>query len=396
MNDINAAMPLSSNSALNALYPILRRAGLVQVLSIQELSGGLSNHNYKIVTATTNYVLRANADAANHLCNREQECFYWQQLADIKLAPQLLWVSEDKRYYLSEFIESDHLIHWPALECQTSAAGFVQGQAELRLSKLDSLLPSVFYHSSHDCGLHNSGLHNSELNHSDADIQALLDPATYNNHPNQVPDLLLELLLQLRSSPTGSYHISVTEQWQSYHQQMLAYQASSALKNRARLRQRDEVIDKYTNDKNWNERVVKLLGIQMDIKNWSNRLAACLIKPQFCHRDLNPHNLLFKNNRLYCIDFEYASASHPLCELAVVLATHRLTPEQQKLLVNGYLKQHRNVTADAVQAVPAAIDMYWVFACYWALLMAAQKPSTHSVDYLAWFDRFWPLITPNN
>ncbi|MGI1944630.1 phosphotransferase [Shewanella glacialipiscicola] len=406
MNDINAAMPLSSNSSLNALYPILRRAGLVQVLSIQELSGGLSNHNYKIITPTASYVLRVNTGAASRFCNREQECFYWQQLADIKLAPQLLWVSEDNRYYLSEFIESDNVIYWPALECQTRAADFVQGQfvlgqAGLRQSKLDSLFPSVSSHSSddsdlHNSGLHNSGLHNSGLHHSDADSQALLGPTKISKHPNQAHDLLLALLLQLRSLPTGPYHISVTAQWQEYHQQMLAYQASAALKNRATLSQHDEVTDKPIHTCEWNERVAKLLGIQMDIKNWSNCLAACLIKPQFCHRDLNPHNLLFKNNHLYCIDFEYASASHPLCELAVVLATHRLTPVQQTLLVDGYLKQHPNVTADAVQAVPAAIDMYWVFACYWALLMAGQTQSSHNIDYLAWFDRFWPLITPNN
>lgn len=396
MNEINTVIQRSSNSPFYALYPILKRAGLMQVLSIRELSGGLSNHNYKIVTPTASYVLRVNAGAANRFCNREQECFYWQQLADIKLAPPLLWVSEDNRYYLSEFIESDNVIYWPALECQTRAADFVQGQfvlgqAGVRQSKLDSLFPSVSSHSSHD-----SGLNHSDLHHSNADSQALLTPTKNNNHPNQVHDLLLELLLQLRSLPKGPYHISVTEQWQEYHQQMLAYQASAALKNPAILRQHDEVTDKPTHTCEWNERVVKLLGIQMDIKHWSNRLAACLIKPQFCHRDLNPHNLLFKNNHLYCIDFEYASASHPLCELAVVLATHRLTPAQQTLLVDGYLKQHPYVTADAVQAVPAAIDMYWVFACYWALLMAAQPQSTHSIDYLAWFDRFWPLITPNS
>jgi thiamine kinase-like enzyme len=104
--------------------------------------------------------------------------------------------------------------------------------------------------------------------------------------------------------------------------------------------------------------------------------------------------LLLKNNRLCCIDFEYATASHPLCELAVVLATHALTPYQQSVLVKQYLSGHPYVTAQAVTAVPAAIDMYWVFACYWALLMAAQTEPSRSADYLAWFDSFWPLITP--
>lgn len=389
MLDVNAAKPYSAGESFNALLPILKRAGLEQVLSICELSGGLSNHNFKITTPVGRYVLRVNADAADSFCTREQERFYWQQLAQAKLAPVLLWVSEDERYYLSDFIESDliesdliesdfiesavasaaecaaiehnmidserfqrkRLIHWSALERQTSAADFMLGQSSLGI------------------------LHHGDSQQASFNPEPWLMPIQQDKHPNSAARLLLELLLQLREQPTGPYAISITEQWQEYHQQMLAYQASLAL----------------THD--WSERVAKLLGIQIDIKHWCNDLAACLIKPQFCHRDLNPHNLLLKSNRLYCIDFEYATASHPLCELAVVLATHALTPIQQNELVTQYLSQHPYVTAHAVAAVPAAIDMYWVFACYWALLMAAQTEASRSADYLAWFDCFWPLIT---
>lgn len=394
MLDVIAAMQYTAGESFNALLPILKRAGLEQVLSICELSGGLSNHNYKITTPAGSYVLRVNADAADSFCFREQERFYWQQLAQAKLAPALLWVSEDERYYLSDFIESDliesdfiesdfiesgliesavasvaecaaiehnmidserfqrkRFIHWSALERQTSAADFMLGQVSLGI------------------------LHHGDSQQASFNPEPWLMPIQQDKHPNSAAHLLLELLLQLRELPTGPYAISITEQWQEYHQQMLAYQASLTL----------------THD--WSERVAKLLNIQIDIKHWCDDLAACLIKPQFCHRDLNPHNLLFKNNRLYCIDFEYATASHPLCELAVVLATHALTPAQQNELVTQYLSQHPYVTAHAVAAVPAAIDMYWVFACYWALLMAAQTEASRSADYLAWFDCFWPLIT---
>lgn len=389
MLDVNAAKPYSAGESFNALLPTLKRAGLEQVLSICELSGGLSNHNYKITTPAGSYVLRVNADAADSFCSRQQERFYWQQLAQAKLAPALLWVSEDERYYLSDFIESDliesdfiesdliesavasvaesaaiehnvidserfqrkRFIHWPALERQTSAADFMLGQSSLGI------------------------LHHCDSQQASFNPEPWLMPIQQDKHPNSVAHLLLELLLQLRELPTGPYAISITEQWQEYHQQMLAYQASLAL----------------THD--WSERVAKLLNIQINIKHWCDDLAACLIKPQFCHRDLNPHNLLFKNNRLYCIDFEYATASHPLCELAVVLATHVLTPAQQNELVTQYLSEHPYVTSHAVAAVPAAIDMYWVFACYWALLMAAQTEASRSANYLAWFDCFWPLIT---
>ncbi|HCE49966.1 MAG TPA: aminoglycoside phosphotransferase, partial [Shewanella baltica] len=230
MLDVNAAKPYSAGESFNALLPILKRAGLEQVLSICELSGGLSNHNYKITTPAGSYVLRVNADAADSFCFREQERFYWQQLAQAKLAPALLWVSEDERYYLSDFIESDliesavasvaecaviehnvidserfqrkRFIHWPALERQTSAADFMLGQSSLGI-------------------LHHGDSQQAYLNH-----ELSLIPIQQNKHPNSAANLLLELLLQLRELPTGSYAISITEQWQEYHQQMLAYQAS--------------------------------------------------------------------------------------------------------------------------------------------------------------------------
>lgn len=364
------------------LLPILKAAGLDKITHISELSGGLSNHNYKISTPTAEYVFRLNADAADSFCSRTQERFYWRHLASAKLAPELLWVSEDERYYLSAFIESDaiegdileatidnyhcensdrenrvrtsydqsrkHSLSWQALEGLCSAADYLQGQDSLHH------LPLAFEH----------------------------DPLAA-AHPNQAHRLLLTLLLQLRDLPKGPYGISITEQWQEYHQQMLTFMASSLIGGE---------LSQIGGD--WHGRATQLLGIQADIQRWTDTLADCLLQAQFCHRDLNPHNLLLKDKRLYCIDFEYATASHPLCELATVLATHALTPLQQHFLVQQYLAKHPYLTAEAIFAVPAAIEMYWVLACYWALLMAAQQtePRGHS-EYIAWFDFFWPQIS---
>ncbi|PIW60437.1 phosphotransferase [Shewanella sp. CG12_big_fil_rev_8_21_14_0_65_47_15] len=349
------------------LLPILKAAGLDKITHISELSGGLSNHNYKISTPTADYVFRLNADAADSFCSRAQERFYWRHLANARLAPELLWVSEDERYYLSAFIESDtiegniidanidnygqshkHSLPWQALEGLCSAADFLQGQDSLHH------LPLALEH----------------------------DPLT-DSHPNQAHRLLLTLLLQLRDIPKGPYGISITEQWQEYHQQMLTFMASSLIEGE---------LSQIGGD--WHRRVTQLLGIQADIQRWTGTLANCLLQAQFCHRDLNPHNLLLKDKRLYCIDFEYATASHPLCELATVLATHALTPLQQHFLVQQYLAKHPYLTEEAIFAVPAAIEMYWVLACYWALLMAAQQtePSCHG-EYIAWFDFFWPQIS---
>ncbi|CAD6365380.1 hypothetical protein SHEWT2_00556 [Shewanella hafniensis] len=349
-----AVAPVSTE-LYKTLLPILEAAGLDTVLSITELSGGLSNHNYKIITPKASYVLRVNANATDIFCIREQEHFYWQQLAKAKVAPQLFWVSDDERYYLSEFIASDGIqddpisepatLFWRDLEKPLCARDFLQN------AKRDN-------------------------------TQSTTIP-----HYGQAHILLLELLLKLRDLPAGPYAISVTEQWQEYHQQMINYATLPTATETAIIHHRQL-------DSAWHGRVTKLVGIQADIQRWADKLAACLVAPQFCHRDLNPHNLLLQNNHLFCIDFEYATASHPLCELAVVLATHALTPKQQHFLLDEYLKDHPYLTMDAALAVPAAIELYWVFACYWALLMAAQQTeSNRRTEYIAWFDFFWPMIS---
>lgn len=374
--------PLSAE-ALARLVPILRQAGLSHITHIHELAGGLSNHNYHIQTPAAQYVLRLNADAADRFCSREQELFYWRNLAKAKLAPELIWASCDHRYYVSAFIESQeiacrvnvsrtpemlgdgadfyHVVNWSDLEYQCSAAEFTHG--ELWVQRwLQAHAENL------ECALYEVPTPQS--------FAAEFTPLTLleSQCPNYAHSLLQQLLQQLRLQSAGPYHISVTEQWQQYHQQLLAFAAT----------------DKGSA---WQTRLDSLLGLQPQIHRWTNALADCLVAAQFCHRDLNPHNLLIKDNRLYCIDFEYATASHPLCELAAVLATHRLTPAQRHILVQQYLAKHPGLTSTAITAIPAAIEMYWVFALYWALLMAAQTDVERQQAYLAWFDSFWPLVS---
>lgn len=374
--------PLSAE-VFARLVPILRQAGLSHITQIHELAGGLSNHNYLIETPTAQYVLRLNAEAADRFCSREQELFYWRNLAKAKLAPELIWTSCDHRYYLSVFIESQdiasrvnvslmpdmlgdgadfyHAVNWNDLEYQCSAAEFTHGELWLQRwlqARAEEL---------------ESALHQASTPQSFA---AEFTPLTLleSQSPNYAHSLLLQLLQQLRLQSAGPYHISVTEQWQQYHQQLLAFAATD--KGNA-----------------WQTRLDSLQGLQPQIHRWTKALADCLVAAQFCHRDLNPHNLLLNDNQLYCIDFEYATASHPLCELAVVLATHRLTPAQRHILVRQYLAKHPGLTSTAITAIPAAIEMYWVFALYWALLMAAQTDADCQQEYLVWFDSFWALVS---
>ncbi|MEL4428787.1 phosphotransferase [Shewanella mangrovisoli] len=416
-------MPPIIGQDKDALLAVLAQAGLTDISQIQPLADGLSNHNYHIETPTAHYVLRENADAADSFCSREQELFYWRHLAKAKLAPELLWVSGDQRYYLSQYIFAQSLPSFPLASQFAPLMEDIEGRANLLTEK--AILASGTYtleqpevprEPSMASGYQELSLPNlsskelswKELSWKDLESQcsaatfdqgethieawlqshayiklaadqqawslserlALLDSLT----PNRAHSLLLQLLQQLRVQATGPYHISITEQWQEYHGQLLAFAAAD--KGEA-----------------WQSRLAQLLSIQTQIYDWTATLADCLVEPQFCHRDLNPHNLLLKDNQLYCIDFEYATASHPLCELAVVLATHQLTPAQRYLLVWQYLAGHPGLTSDAIKAIPAAIEMYWVFAVYWALLMAAYTHGERQQEYFDWFDHFWPLIS---
>jgi len=411
-------MPPIIGQDKDALLAVLAQAGLTDITQIQPFADGLSNHNYHIETPTAHYVLRENANAADSFCSREQELFYWRHLAKAKLAPELLWVSGDQRYYLSQFIFAQSLPSLPIASQFAPLMEDIEGREALVTEKriaasgIDTLeQPEVPREPSMASGYQDLSLPNlssKELSWKDleyqcsaatfclgethieawlqshaniklaADKQAwypserlgLLEALT----PNRAHNLLLQLLQQLREQATGPYHISITEQWQEYHAQLLDFAAAD--KGEA-----------------WQSRLAQLLSIQRQVHGWTATLADCLVKPQFCHRDLNPHNLLLKDNQLYCIDFEYTTASHPLCELAVVLATHLLTPAQRHLLVRHYLAGHPGLTSDAIKAIPAAIEMYWVFAVYWALLMAAHTHGERQQEYFDWFDHFWPLIS---
>ncbi|MFV0594701.1 phosphotransferase [Shewanella sp.] len=411
-------MPPIIGQDKDALLAVLAQAGLTDIRQIQPLADGLSNHNYHIETPTAHYVLRENADAADSFCSREQELFYWRHLAKAKLAPELLWVSGDQRYYLSEFIFAQSLPSLPIAHPFAPLMEDIEGRANLVTEKaisasgidrleqpqvprepsmascyLDLSLQNLsskelsWKELESQCSAATFGLGEAHIEawlQSNADIKGAADKqAWYQSErlallealtPNRAHSLLLQLLQQLREQATGPYHISITEQWQEYHAQLLAFAAVG-------------------NCEAWQSRLAQLLSIQTQIHGWTATLADCLVAAQFCHRDLNPHNLLLKDNQLYCIDFEYATTSHPLCELAVVLATHQLTPAQRYLLVRQYLAGHPGLTSDAIKAIPAAIEMYWVFAVYWALLMAAHTHGERQQEYFDWFDHFWPLIS---
>uniref|UniRef100_UPI003D081C17 phosphotransferase n=1 Tax=Agarivorans sp. TaxID=1872412 RepID=UPI003D081C17 len=124
-------MPPIVDQNKDTLLAVLAQAGLTDITQIQPLADGLSNHNYHIETPTAHYVLRENANAADSFCSREQELFYWRHLAKAKLAPELLWVSGDQRYYLSQFIFAKSLPSLPLASQFTPLMEDIEGRANL-------------------------------------------------------------------------------------------------------------------------------------------------------------------------------------------------------------------------------------------------------------------------
>ncbi|WP_139151919.1 phosphotransferase [Shewanella colwelliana] len=173
---------------------------------------------------------------------------------------------------------------------------------------------------------------------------------------------LLNLLNTLSSLPLPINQMSLPQQWHEYRQALTQHSRQQACHLNIVQRQL------------WQTRFKVLMAQSDKIEQLLVLLQACMLGPQYSHRDLNPHNLLFKN-KLWCIDYEYACSSHPLVDLASVLATHRLSTSQRHTLISRYLEHNPNLTSDALKAVPAAIEIYWYFGCCWGLLMAISHHS---------------------
>jgi len=303
---------------------------ITQSTAISFLNRGLSNLNIKLSCRDGDKVLRVNQSHSNW-CDRALEIECWQTAIGAGIAPALLWVSDDNRLYLSEFIHQPHS-DW-------SIFSTMKSHDSLR-DLTNEPVPSV----------------------------------------DGVP-LLTALFSALGALPVPSQSITVSEQWQQYAHQLRSLSLSQT-------------------EPQWHHAWQQLLHVNGLVQHWLSQLEACVLQPVFCHRDLTPHNLLLSgrpSEQLLCIDYEYAVASHPLFDLASVIATHQLSITQVEQLIDKVIRQHcleenlSDVTA-AKAALPAAINCYWLFSAIWALLMAAKEPQKSS-QYLHYFQQYFTLIT---
>lgn len=260
----------------------LRSAGLIlsSSVSVSVLTEGLSNQNYLIRDGDSSWVLRVNSTASSQICDRNAEVSNWKIAAEQGLAPGLYFVSDDKKYYLSDYIEQEEGQSWGSLITAKSAHPLI-----------DDSVPWPGAESA-----------------------------------------LLDMLTQITRLECPENSLSVSRQWSIY--QASLYDIWSRIGNKP---SQGQVCQEH---KAWREKHLQLLSLRSDISQWLDELDACALGEQYSHRDLNPHNLLFQNGRLMCIDFEYACSSHPLFDLAGVLSSHALSTEQRHFLIDSYLDNH--------------------------------------------------------
>jgi thiamine kinase-like enzyme len=301
-----------------------------QCTAISFLNTGISNVNIKLSCDDGDKVLRVNQPHSTW-CDRALEVECWQAAMAANIAPALIWVSDDKKVYLSEFIDQPD-IDW-----------------------------SIF-----------------SAMHSNASIQQ------ETNKPVLAVDavpLLSALLSKLSALPVPRTSITVSVQWQQYAHQL-------------------DSLSTTQTEPQWHHAWQQLLRLNGFVQHWLSQLEACVLLPVFCHRDLTPHNLLLGgsvSHQLLSIDYEYAVASHPLFDLASVIASHQLSTTQVSQLIDKVIIQYCQISsltdvAAAKAALPAAINCFWLFSAMWALLMAAKEPHK-STQYLQYFTKYFTLIT---
>ncbi|GGQ31489.1 phosphotransferase family protein [Shewanella litoralis] len=328
INMLQQAMPAATYHSL-----------LTQCTAVTLLNTGLSNQNYLLSCPSGDKVLRVN-QRHSHWCNRALEVECWQSAIAANIAPKLEWVSNDKQFYLSDFV--------------------AQPQGDW------SQFSSMFGHSS-------------------------TRPLSAIAHPNvDAVALLAQLFASLSQLPVPSKSISVSGQWQQYALQL---DAMSQQQTNEQWHHAWQTLQRMNmRIRHWLSQLEScvLLPIFCHRDLTPHNL---LLSPTHINSTL-------PQSKIICIDYEYAVASHPLFDLASTVATHNLTEDQVAQLTHKVIVQYCQTSsltdvAAAKAAMPAAINCFWLFSAMWSLLMAAnesQQDTLAMAKYIKFYNQYLALI----
>ncbi|MDF0533527.1 phosphotransferase [Shewanella sp. A32] len=331
-----------SGKLFEPISAALRTLSLPEPQLIESQPLGLSNRSFRLVFEHKSLLLRLNSPVTDQICDRNNEIDCWQLAECAGLAPKLYWVDPEKHFYLSDWLSE-------------SATGL--GRDYVPWRQLAAQVPHK--------------LPGSALN---------LDPDVPTPDPTSLypAKQLLRLMQGLQQLPKPMLDISLRQQWEIYLSRLQQMAATGNYAGAGTWAAQQ-----------WLQRLQWLQ--QLSLSRRFDLLDACLVSHQFCHRDLSAHNLLLHNNQLFCIDFEYCCSSHPLFELAGVIACHQLAPDARQWLMGEYLSDHPCLTIGSQQALPAAMDIFWLYSCAWALQMADGQ-CRDGREYFGWFDNYRQLI----
>ncbi len=314
--------------------------------------------------SNSDWVLRVNQDNAQW-CDRGNEVTCWRLTEAINRAPELIWLSDDKHFYLSKFINESLFVP----SCESINTAFYP--------PLDSLVHSRQFKWAGFYGEYRF----EDPSRPQASVFGEYDPVSY----------LLDLLSPLSMLALPPKQITVTEQWDYYAKSLLDISASmSQLLAESRIQSSDSS-STHVKAKTWLSHYYMLTQKHSDMQEWLVQLEACVVNPQFCHRDLSPYNILFDGDQLQCIDFEYCAASHPLFDLVAVVVTHQLTQQQADELTSKYLQQHPNLTDTASSFLGEMSHCFWLYAAAWALMMASNTQLPQQ-QYFDLFNKYLSLV----
>ncbi len=175
----------------------------------------------------------------------------------------------------------------------------------------------------------------------------------------------LILLNHLKKLPTPKLEITSEQQWQIYHNKLnqIFIDLETAIGYESKYK---------TELTQWKQLFKILDSKQISIKSWVNDINAATSRLQFSHRDLNSENLLLKDERLICIDFEYACAAEPLYDITSLIESNQFSGLNQQALIEKYFYNLELASSDAIKAYPSMQKVYWSFFYYWAAIMAGE------------------------
>jgi len=78
-----------------------------------------------------------------------------------------------------------------------------------------------------------------------------------------------------------------------------------------------------------------------------------------CHNDLNKQNMIFNKNRVFFIDWEFASINNRYFDLATICIKYNLNKKKEKILLNSYFTNVKQKYHKSIKNYKIICTNYW-------------------------------------